>query len=73
MTIDLKDHFFKALKSHPNFSEAHLQLALLYQKEGDTENTLKHFELAISTDLDYFVTNTHQNITRNQTLTTKTV
>ena len=52
MTIDLKDHFFKALKSQPNFSEAHLQLALLYQKEADTENTLKHFELAISTDLE---------------------
>jgi len=52
MTIDLKDHFIKALKSQPNYSEAHLQLALLYQEEGDIDNTLKHFESAISNDLE---------------------
>ena len=31
--INLKDHFIKALSNQPNFSEAHLQLALLYQQE----------------------------------------
>ena len=30
MQIDLKAHFIKALETNPNFSEAHLQLALLF-------------------------------------------
>jgi len=50
--LDLKDHFFQALKTQPKFSEAHLQLALLYKDEGNDKNTIKHFEAAISADLE---------------------
>ena len=46
--LNLKDHFIQALKTHPKFSDAHLQLALLYKEEGDDKNTIKHFESAIS-------------------------
>ena len=47
MEIDLKTHFIKALEIDPKFSEAHLQLALLYQDEGDNQNVEDHFNLAI--------------------------
>ena len=50
--LDLKDHFIQALKAQPKFSEAHLQLALLYKEEGDDKNTIKHFESAISADIE---------------------
>ena len=50
--LDLKDHFIQALKAQPKFSEAHLQLALLYQDEGDDKNTITHFNSAISADLE---------------------
>ena len=50
--LDLKDHFIHALKAQPKFSEAHLQLALLYKEEGDDKNTIKHFESAISADFE---------------------
>ena len=50
--LDLKDHFIKALEVEPNFSEAHLQLALLYQEEGNHNNVTKHFDLAISSDIE---------------------
>ena len=50
--LDLKDHFIQALKTQPKFSEAHLQLALLYKEEGDDKNTIKHFESAISADIE---------------------
>ena len=49
---DLKDHFIKALESYPNYSEAHLQLALIYEKEGDDVNAVKHFKAAILSDLE---------------------
>ena len=52
MQIDLKDHFIKALEAEPNFSEAHLQLALLYKEEEDHNNVTKHFDLAISSDIE---------------------
>jgi len=52
MQIDLKDHFIKALKTNPNFSEAHLQLALLYQEEGNHKNVAKHFDSAILSDIE---------------------
>ena len=50
--LNLKDHFIQALKTHPKFSDAHLQLALLYKEEGDDKNTIKHFESAISADIE---------------------
>ena len=50
--LNLKDHFIQALKTQPKFSEAHLQLALLYKEEGDDKNTIKHFESAISADIE---------------------
>lgn len=50
LTNDLKVHFLNALKASPDFSEAHLQLAQLYQEEGDNENTEHHFKSAISSD-----------------------
>ena len=47
---DLKAHFLNALKASPDFSEAHLQLAQLYQEEGDNKNTDHHFKSAITSD-----------------------
>ena len=52
LRIDLKSHFKKALEADPNFSEAHLQLALLYQDEGDDQNVEDHFNSAIVSDSD---------------------
>ena len=52
MQIDLKTHFLKAIESDPDFSEAHLQLALLYQDEGDNQKVEDHFNLAIVSDGD---------------------
>ena len=52
MQIDFKAHFIKALEIDPNFSEAHFQLALLYQDEGDYKNVEQHFNLAIVSDSD---------------------
>ena len=49
--FDLKDHFIKALEANPGYSEAHLQLALIYHKEDDDINTVKHFKAAIVSDL----------------------
>ena len=50
LTNDLKAHFLSALKANPDFSEAHLQLAQLYQEEGDNKNTDHHFKSAIASD-----------------------
>jgi Tfp pilus assembly protein PilF len=52
LQIDFKVHFIKALETDPNFSEAHLQLALLYQDEGDNLNVKNHFNSAIVSDSD---------------------
>tara|TARA_X000001036_G_scaffold439642_1_gene491548 strand:- start:448 stop:1101 length:654 start_codon:yes stop_codon:yes gene_type:complete len=45
---DLKKLFLKSLESNNEYSEAHLQLALIYEKEKDFINAEKHLELAIS-------------------------
>ena len=50
MAFDLKDHFIKAIQIQPNFSEAHLQLALIYQQEGGNKNAITHFQFAVSSD-----------------------
>ena len=50
MQTDLKTLFLKALNTDKNYSEAHLQLALLYQDEKDCENVEKHFDAAIISD-----------------------
>ena len=50
MQTDLKTHFLKALDTDNNYSEAHLQLALLYQDEKDCKNVEKHFDAAIISD-----------------------
>ena len=47
---DLKVHFLNALKANPDFSEAHLELAQLYQEAGDSKNTEHHFQSAIVSD-----------------------
>ena len=52
LQIDLKAHFKKAIEADPSFSEAHLQLALLYQDEGDNQNVEDHFNSAIVSDID---------------------
>ena len=48
MQTDLKTLFLKALDTDKNYSEAHLQLALLYQEEKDCKNVEKHFDAAIN-------------------------
>ena len=50
MQTDLKALFLKALDTDNNYSEAHLQLALLYQDEKDYKNVEKHFQEAINSD-----------------------
>ena len=50
MQTDLKTLFLKALDKDRNYSEAHLQLALLYQDENDYKNVEKHFDEAIISD-----------------------
>ena len=50
MQTDLKTLFLKALDKDKNYSEAHLQLALLYQDEKDCKNVEKHFDAAIISD-----------------------
>ena len=42
----------KAIEGDPNYSEAHLQLALLYLDEGDKKNVEDHFSNAIVADID---------------------
>ena len=50
MQTDLKSLFIKALDADPKYSEAHLQLALLYQDENDFQKVEKHFNAAIQSD-----------------------
>ena len=50
MQTELKTLFLKALDTDKNYSEAHLQLALLYQDEKDCKNVEKHFNAAIISD-----------------------
>jgi len=50
LQTDLKTLFLKALDNDKNYSEAHLQLALLYQDEKDYKNVEKHFDEAIMSD-----------------------
>jgi Tfp pilus assembly protein PilF len=50
--LDFKAHFKKAINVDPSFSAAHLQLALLYQDEGDNQNVEDHFISAIDSDSD---------------------
>ena len=52
LQIDFKTHFLKAIEADPNFSEAHLQLALLYQDEGAMQKVEDHFNFAIVADID---------------------
>ena len=43
LQTDLKSLFIKALEADPDYSEAHLQLALIYQDEEDFQNVENHF------------------------------
>ena len=43
----LKVHLLKALNGDPQFSEAHSQLALIYQEHGDQQEAETHFQKAI--------------------------
>ena len=43
----LKGHLLKALEGDPQFSEAHFQLALIYQGYGDQKKAETHFKKAI--------------------------
>ena len=52
LNIALKAHLIKAIESDPTFSEARLQLALLYQDEGDNQKVEDHFNLAIVSEGD---------------------
>ena len=51
MSSDLKVHFLKALEADSQFSEAHFQLALIFQEEGDEKSAEIHFTKAIELDL----------------------
>ena len=44
---NLKDHLLKSLEVDPKFSEAHFQLALLYQEDGDYNSAENHYLKAI--------------------------
>ncbi len=46
MTNDLKQHFLTAIKCDPKFSEAHFQLAIIYNEEGKYESAEKHLKEA---------------------------
>ena len=50
MSDDLKEHFLKALEVNPKFSEAHLQLALIYREEANEKSAESHFLQAIKLD-----------------------
>ena len=50
LQTDLKSLFIKALEADPDYSEAHLQLALIYQDEEDFQNVENHFNAAIQSD-----------------------
>ena len=50
LQTDLKSLFLKALEADPDYSEAHLQLALIYQDEEDFQNVENHFNVAIQSD-----------------------
>ena len=50
LRLDIKAHFKKAIEADPSFSAAHLQLALLYQDEGENQNVEDHFNSAIVSD-----------------------
>jgi len=50
LQTDLKTLFLKALDTDKNYSEAHLQLALIYEDEKDCKNVEKHFDAAIISD-----------------------
>ena len=43
-------HLVKALEINPEFSEAHCQLALIYQENGDYTSAEEHFQKAIKLD-----------------------
>ena len=46
----LKVHLLKALESDPKFAEAHFQLALIYQEDGDYKTAETYFWEAIESD-----------------------
>ena len=50
LQTNLKSLFIKALEADPDYSEAHLQLALIYQDEEDFQNVENHFNVAIQSD-----------------------
>jgi len=47
---DLKFHLFKALDIDPKYAEAHFQLALIYQGNGNKRETEFHFKKAIASN-----------------------
>ena len=51
LQTNLKSLFIKALEADPDYSEAHLQLALIYQDEEDFQNVENHFNAAIQSDI----------------------
>ena len=46
----MKVHLLKALRADPMFSEAHFQLAIMYQEEGYNKEAETHFRKAIESD-----------------------
>ena len=50
LQTNLKSLFIKALEADPDYSEAHLQLVLIYQDEEDFQNVKNHFNAAIQSD-----------------------
>ena len=48
MKYDLKKHLIQAITTNPSFSEAHVQLAIIYKEEKNEKSAIKHFKLAVS-------------------------
>ena len=48
---NLTGHLLKALDADSEFSEAHFQLALMYQKNGDQKGAETHLRKAIESDI----------------------
>ena len=51
LSKSIKDHFLKVLELDPQFSKAHYQLALIYQKNGNHKEAEIHLLQAIKFDL----------------------
>ena len=50
---DMKAHLLRSVEADPKFSEAHCQLALMYQENGKHNEAETHFKKAIESDSEH--------------------